>query len=165
VPRRPWRSSRRRSRDTPLIFGTHHSAGTDRPALGSLQIPGAPAGFPESCRGYSAPLQITAISRPGGGEGSIRFAEKAELWDRWKRGESLKAIGRAFGKQSSSIYFLVASQVGFVLPCGVAQGRALTLWEREVISTEKADCHRSRSYYCLRSRSCSTGKTMWAHYD
>jgi len=36
-------------------------------------------------------------------------AEKTELWDRWKRGESLKAIGRAFGKQSSSIYFLVAS--------------------------------------------------------
>jgi hypothetical protein len=28
-------------------------------------------------------------------------AEKAELWDRWKRGESLKAIGRAFGKPSS----------------------------------------------------------------
>ncbi len=25
-------------------------------------------------------------------------AEKAELWDRWQRGESLKAIGRAFGK-------------------------------------------------------------------
>jgi hypothetical protein len=24
-------------------------------------------------------------------------AEKTELWDRWKRGESLKAIGRAFG--------------------------------------------------------------------
>src|ERR1035437_7775912 len=35
-------------------------------------------------------------------------AEKTELWDRWKRGESLKAIGRAFGKRSSSIYFLVA---------------------------------------------------------
>ena len=32
-------------------------------------------------------------------------AEKAELWDRWQRGESLKAIGRAFGKPSSSIYF------------------------------------------------------------
>ncbi len=28
-------------------------------------------------------------------------AEKTELWDRWKRGESLKAIGRAFGKESS----------------------------------------------------------------
>ena len=38
-------------------------------------------------------------------------AEKTELWDRWKRGESLKAIGRAFGKQSSSIYFLVAPRL------------------------------------------------------
>ena len=40
-------------------------------------------------------------------------AEKTELWDRWKRGESLKAIGRAFGKPSSSIYFLVAPHGGF----------------------------------------------------
>src|SRR6476661_789870 len=35
-------------------------------------------------------------------------AAKEELWDRWQRGESLKAIGRAFGKPSSSIYFQVA---------------------------------------------------------
>ena len=28
-------------------------------------------------------------------------SEKTELWDRWQRGESLKAIGRAFGKPSS----------------------------------------------------------------
>ena len=27
-------------------------------------------------------------------------AERTELWDRWQRGESLKAIGRAFGKPS-----------------------------------------------------------------
>jgi len=39
-------------------------------------------------------------------------AEKTELWDRWKRGESLKAIGRAFGRPSSSIYFLVAPHGG-----------------------------------------------------
>jgi len=31
-------------------------------------------------------------------------AEKTQLWDRWQWGESLKAIGRAFGKPSSSIY-------------------------------------------------------------
>ena len=30
-------------------------------------------------------------------------AGKTELWDRWQRGETLKAIGRAFGKPSSSI--------------------------------------------------------------
>jgi hypothetical protein len=29
-------------------------------------------------------------------------AEKTELWDRWQRGESLKAIGRAFSKPSSA---------------------------------------------------------------
>jgi hypothetical protein len=53
-------------------------------------------------------------NHPKGRERLFAFtaAEKAELWDRWKRGESLKAIGRAFGKQSSSIYFLVASHGG-----------------------------------------------------
>jgi len=35
-------------------------------------------------------------------------AAREELWERWRRGESLKAIGRAFGKPSSSIYFQVA---------------------------------------------------------
>ena len=39
-------------------------------------------------------------------------AEKTELWDRWQRGESLKAIGRAFGKPSSSIYFQVSPHGG-----------------------------------------------------
>src|SRR5450631_742352 len=39
-------------------------------------------------------------------------AEKTELWDRWQRGESLKAIGRTFGKPSSSIYNQVAPHGG-----------------------------------------------------
>jgi hypothetical protein len=61
-------------------------------------------------------------------------AEKTELWDRWKRGESLKAIGRAFGKPSSSIYFLVAPHGG-IRPALRRRSRlALTLPEREVIS-------------------------------
>src|SRR6202040_4363432 len=60
-------------------------------------------------------------------------AEKTELWDRWKRGESLKAIGRAFGKQSSSIYFLVAPHGG-ICPAERRPRLALTLAEREVIS-------------------------------
>jgi hypothetical protein len=60
-------------------------------------------------------------------------AEKAELWDRWKRGESLKAIGRAFGKQSSSIYFLVAPHGG-IRPAERRRSRlALTLAERECL--------------------------------
>ena len=30
--------------------------------------------------------------------------QKAEIWDRWQRGESLSAIGRAFDRPSSSIF-------------------------------------------------------------
>src|SRR5665811_1479912 len=61
-------------------------------------------------------------------------AEKTELWDRWKRRESLKAIGRAFGKQSSSIYFLVAPHGGFRPAERLRSRLALTLAEREMIS-------------------------------
>ena len=31
-------------------------------------------------------------------------AQKAEMWDRWQRGESLNAIGRIFDGPSSSIF-------------------------------------------------------------
>jgi len=61
-------------------------------------------------------------------------AEKSELWDRWQNGESLKAIGRAFGKPSSSIYFQV-SPYGGIRPRPRRRSRlALTLLEREEIS-------------------------------
>ena len=61
-------------------------------------------------------------------------AEKTELWDRWQRGESLKAIGRAFGKPSSSIHNQVAPHGG-IRPASRRRSRlALTLLEREEIS-------------------------------
>ena len=61
-------------------------------------------------------------------------AEKTELWDRWQRGESLKAIGRAFGKPSSSIYCQVSPHGG-IRPAPRRRSRlALRLSEREEIS-------------------------------
>jgi transposase, IS30 family len=82
-------------------------------------------------------------------------AEKAELWDRWKRGESLKA-GRAFGKQSSSIYFLVAPHGG-IRPAERRRSRlALTLAEREVISRGVTAHQSARSIARLLGRSPST---------
>src|SRR5258708_38094356 len=57
-------------------------------------------------------------------------AEKTELWDRWQRGESLKAIGRAFSKPSSSIYSQLAPHGG-IRPAPRRRSRlALTLSER-----------------------------------
>jgi len=83
-------------------------------------------------------------------------AEKTELWDRWKRGESLKAIGRAFGKQSSSIYFLVAPHGG-IRPAERRRARlALTLAEREVISRGVTAHQSARSIARLLGRSPST---------
>src|SRR5712691_3147833 len=83
-------------------------------------------------------------------------AEKTELWDRWKRGESLKAIGRAFGKPSSSIYFLVAPRGG-IRPALRRRSRlALTLPEREVTSRDITTHRSARSIAKLPGRSPST---------
>src|SRR5256714_12909393 len=83
-------------------------------------------------------------------------AEKTELGERWKRGESLKAIGRAFGKQSSSIYFLVAPQGGFRPAERRRSKLALTLAEREVISRGVTARRSARSIAKLLGRSPST---------
>ena len=72
-------------------------------------------------------------------------AERTELWDRWQRGESLKAIGRAFGKPSSSIHFQVAPHGG-IRPAPRRRSRlALTLSEREEISRGIAADQSARS--------------------
>ncbi len=39
-------------------------------------------------------------------------AQKAEMWDRWQRGESLNSIGRAFDRPSSSIFGQLAPRWG-----------------------------------------------------
>jgi hypothetical protein len=83
-------------------------------------------------------------------------AEKTELWDRWQRGESLKTIGRAFGKPSSSIYFQV-SPYGGIRPAPRRRSRlALTLSEREEISRGIAVHRSARSMAGLLGRSPST---------
>ena len=83
-------------------------------------------------------------------------AEKTELWDRWQRGESLKAIGRSFGKPSSSIYFQLAPH-GRFRPLPRQRSRlALTLAEREEISRGIAAHQSARSMARLLGRSPST---------
>src|SRR6266481_4553823 len=83
-------------------------------------------------------------------------AEKTELWDRWQRGESLKAIGRAFGKPSSSIYFQMAPHGGIRPPVRQRSRLALTLAEREEISRGITAHQSARSMARLLGRSPST---------
>ena len=61
-------------------------------------------------------------------------AQKAEMWDRWQRGESLNAIGRAFDRPSSSIFSQLAPTGGIRPPPRRRARLALTLAEREEIS-------------------------------
>ena len=83
-------------------------------------------------------------------------AEKTELWDRWQRGESLRSIGRVFGKPSSSIYFQLAPYGG-IRPAPRRRSRlALTLSEREEISRGIVARRSIRSMASLLGRSPST---------
>ena len=83
-------------------------------------------------------------------------AERTEMWDRWQRGESLTAIGRAFGKESSSIYFQLSPHGG-IRPAPRRRSRlALTLSEREAISRGIAAHQSARSIARFLGRSPST---------
>jgi IS30 family transposase len=64
----------------------------------------------------------------------LSSAQKTEIWRRWKAGESLHVIGRAFGKDHGSIHFLLSQHGGIVPAVRRRSERTLTLAEREEIS-------------------------------
>jgi len=60
--------------------------------------------------------------------------QKAELWKRWKAGQSLNEIGRALGKDHVVVHFILARHGGIAPPARRRSRRVLTLAEREDIS-------------------------------
>ena len=64
----------------------------------------------------------------------LTLAEKTELWRRWRRGESLNAIGRALGRIAHVVRYEVARTGGLPPPVRRRSPLALTLREREAIS-------------------------------
>src|SRR5271167_1464330 len=64
----------------------------------------------------------------------LSLTERSEIWRRWKQGQSLHEIGRAFSKPHSSIRCLLLPRGG-IPPAARRRSRlALTLAEREDIS-------------------------------
>ena len=59
---------------------------------------------------------------------------RAQIWRRWKHGESLSEIGRALGKRPSTIFLFLRRQGGFAPRPRVRDVRSLHLHEREEIS-------------------------------
>lgn len=68
------------------------------------------------------------------GRRGLSAAQKAELWQRWKQGQSLSDIGRALGKHAGSIHGVVSSNGGFAPAVRRRSRWSLTLAEREEIS-------------------------------
>jgi len=82
--------------------------------------------------------------------------QKADIWDRWERGESMSSIGRVFERESSSIYPLL-SRTGGIRPLERKRSRfTLTLSDREEISRGLSIGNSLRSIACRLRRAPST---------
>jgi IS30 family transposase len=64
----------------------------------------------------------------------LSVVQRADMWNRWKAGQSLNAIGRALGKDKQVIHFLLARHGGIAPTARRRSQRVLTLAEREDIS-------------------------------
>jgi IS30 family transposase len=82
--------------------------------------------------------------------------QKSDLWRRWKAGQSLHEIGRAFGKSHSSIRCVVSHHGGIVPRVRRRSLLALTLPEREDISRGIACGSSIRKIAQLLDRAAST---------
>jgi len=82
--------------------------------------------------------------------------QKAEMWDRWQRGESMSSIGRAFDRESSSIFGQLSPTGGIRPPPRKRSRLSLTLCEREEISRGIASQYSLRTIAIQLGRSPST---------
>src|SRR3954466_5712012 len=83
-------------------------------------------------------------------------AQSAELWERWKKGEGLKSIGRAFGKPSSCIFAHLRPSGGIMPPTRRRSRVALTMAEREEISRGIVEGQSVRAIARMLTRAAST---------
>jgi len=82
--------------------------------------------------------------------------DKALMWDRWQKGESLHSIARHFGRGHSSVQ-KVLSRTGGIRPLPRCRSRlSLTLAEREEISRGLASGHSVRAIASALGRAPST---------
>jgi len=82
--------------------------------------------------------------------------QRAEIWDRWRRGESLNEIGRLFNRGHSSIWGIIERARGVRPPVRKRAKLALTLIEREEISRGLVACQSIRAISASLNRSAST---------
>lgn len=72
---------------------------------------------------------MAQMGRPG-----LSPQQKAELWTRWKAGQSLSDIGRGLGKHAASIFGVLVSRGGVAPPNRRRSRLSLSIQDREEIS-------------------------------
>jgi len=83
-------------------------------------------------------------------------SQKALMWERWKKGESLQQIAQLFDRNHSSVHRILAETGGIRPPERCRSRRALTLAEREEISRAVVAGQSIRSIAILLKRAPST---------
>ena len=83
-------------------------------------------------------------------------SQKALMWERWRKGESLQQIAQLFNRNHSSIQRILAETGGIQPAQRHRSSLALTLAEREEISRALASGHSIRSIAVLLERAPST---------
>ena len=86
----------------------------------------------------------------------LSSAQKAELWQRWKSGQSLSDIGRALGKHAGSVHGVLSANGGILPATRCRSSRSLSLAEREEISRGIAVGASMRKIAAIINRSPST---------
>ena len=82
--------------------------------------------------------------------------QKAEMWDRWQRGESLHSIARLFDRYHTSVRGILAATGGIRPRERRRSSRVLSLGERELISRGIVAGHSMRSIATSLGRAPST---------
>ena len=82
--------------------------------------------------------------------------DKADLWQRWKAGESVSDIGRALGRGHGAVCYVVAARGGIAPPPRRRADRTLSSADREEISRGVAAAHSFRAIATRLGRPAST---------
>src|SRR5450759_3777897 len=91
----------------------------------------------------------------------LSASQRIDLWGRWKAGQSLHEIGRAFGKDHVSIQFMLSQHGGIVPAARRRSLLTLTLAEREDISRGIASGSSIREIAKSLQRAVSPVLRMW----
>lgn len=94
---------------------------------------------------------MARMGRPG-----LSSTQKAELWQRWKSGQSLSDIGKALGKHAGSVHGVLSANGGILPATRCRSSKSLSLAEREEISRGIAAGTSMRKIAAIINRSPST---------